>query len=176
MPPSFAAVILLFFQKGSSMSADEVKAANVQAFAKHITESVREFHVVPTDSEDAQTMQSQAQLIADLQAQLSQERAKSARPSEPTTVMEPPAKRLRLSGKTSLPVAESSAKTPEQLAEEAMSPSQSISNLALRDVPLAGVTKANISKWLKSVKTKVGPEKAQAIDQAVSVAQQSEAS
>ena len=97
----------------------------MQAFAKHVIESVREFHVVPTDAEDAQTMQSQAQLIADLQAQLSQERAKSARPSEPSTMTEPPAKHMRLSGKTSLPVAESSNKTPLQLAEKAMSPSQS---------------------------------------------------
>ena len=72
--------------KGSNMNADEVKAAKVQAFAKHVIESVREFHVVPTDSEDAQTMQSQAQLIADLQVQLSQERAKSARSSEPNTM------------------------------------------------------------------------------------------
>ena len=159
--------------KGANMNADEVKAAKVQAFAKHVIDSVREFHVVPTDSEDAQTMQSQAQLIADLQAQLSQEQAEGARSSEPTNMTEPPAKRLRLSGKTSLPVVESSSKTPEQLAEEAMSPSQGISNLVLRDVPLAGVTKANISKWLKTVKTKVGPEKAQALEQAVSVAQQS---
>ena len=157
----------------SSMNADEVKSAKMQAFAKPVVESVREFHVVPTDSEDAQAMQPQAQLMADLQAQLSQERAKTARPSEPTSMTEPPAKRLRLSGKTSLPVAESSTKTSEQLAEEAMSPSQSISNLVLRDVPLAGVTKANISKWLKTVETKVGLEKAQASDQVVSVAQQS---
>ena len=125
--------------KGSNMNADGVKSAKVQAFAKHVIESVREFHVVPTDSEDARTMQSQTQLIADLQAQLSQERAKSARSSEPNTMTEPPAKRLRLARKTSLPVAESSNKTPEQLAEEAMSPSQSSSNLVLRDVPLAQI-------------------------------------
>ena len=55
------------------MNADEVKAAKVPAFAKHVIESVREFHVVPTDAEDAQTMQPPAQLIADLQARLSQE-------------------------------------------------------------------------------------------------------
>ena len=48
-----------------NMSTDEAKAAKVQAFAKHIVDSVREFHVVPIDAEDAQTMQSQAQLIAD---------------------------------------------------------------------------------------------------------------
>ena len=38
----------------SSISSDEVKAAKVQALAKHMVDSVREFHVVPTDSEDAQ--------------------------------------------------------------------------------------------------------------------------
>ena len=54
--------------KGSNVSADEAKAAKVQAFAKYVIDSVREFHVVPTDAEDAQTTQSQAQLIADLQA------------------------------------------------------------------------------------------------------------
>ena len=44
-----------------------------------------------------------------------------------------------------------------------MNPSQSISSLVFRDVPLAGVTRANVSKWLKAVKAKVGPEKAQAL-------------
>ena len=48
--------------KGANMNADEVKAAKVQALAKHMIDFVRDFHVVPTDSEDAQTMQSQAQL------------------------------------------------------------------------------------------------------------------
>ena len=158
--------------KGASMSADEVKAAKVQALAKYMIDSVRDFHVVPTDSEDAQTMQSQAQRIADLEAQLSQELAKSARASDPSSMADPPAKRMRLSGKTSLPVVDPSTKSSTQLAEEAMNPSQSISNMVLRDVPLAGVTRANVSKWLKTVKAKVGPEKSQSIDQAISSAQQ----
>ena len=38
---------------------------------------------------------------------------------------------------------------------------------------MAGVAKANVSKWLKTVMAKVGPEKSQAIDQAISVAQKS---
>ena len=109
------------------MSADEFKAAKVQALAKHMLENVRDLHVVPLDSEEMQTMQSQAQVIADLEAQLQQERAKKSCPVGPSSSMEPPSKRVRLSGKISLPVSDTSATEPEQLAEEALRPSHQIS-------------------------------------------------
>ena len=89
--------------KQQNLSADEFKAAKVQARAKHMLENVRDLHVAPLDSEEMQTMQSQAQVIADLKAQLQQERAKKPCPVGPSSSMEPPSKQVRLSGKTSLP-------------------------------------------------------------------------
>ena len=107
-------------------------------------ENVGDLHVVPLDSEEMQTMQSQAQVIADLKAQLQQERAKKPCPVGPSSSMEPLSKRVRLSGKTSLPVSDASAKEPEPVAEEALSPSRQISQLVLRDVSMAGVAKTNV--------------------------------
>ena len=85
------------------MSADEFKAAKVQGLAKHMLENVRDLHVVPLDAEEMQAMQSQDQVLADLKAQLQQERGKKPCPVGPSSSAEPPSKRVRLSGKTSPP-------------------------------------------------------------------------
>ena len=118
----------------------------------------------------------QTQLIADLQAQLEAEKAKNKAPSPPA-MSQPPAKRIRLCSKTAtvggLPIQASSSCNPSQeLVDKALDPTCQLTARIFQQYPTQGVAKTNISKWLKNIKAKVGPEKAQSIEKALDLAQQ----
>ncbi|OLP94144.1 hypothetical protein AK812_SmicGene23886 [Symbiodinium microadriaticum] len=111
----------------------------------------------------------QSQVIADLQAQLQAERAKNSASSPPA--MEPPAKRVRLCGKTALPI-QSATDPIQHIVDRALDPEHLLSERIFQQHSTQGVAKANTSKWLKTVKSKVGPEKAQSIDKAINLAKE----
>ena len=79
----------------ATMNADETKAAKTQAVANYIVECLQPF----STASSAGSSSDQTQLIADLQAQLEAEKAKNKAPSPPA-MSQPPAKRIRLCGKT----------------------------------------------------------------------------
>ena len=147
------------------MSSDEVKAAKTLAVANFLLETLRPFAVEKATASSSD----QSQVIADLQAQLKAEKAKNSA-SEPPA-MEPPTKRVRLSGKTALPI-QSVADPTQQLVDRALDPESFISERIFQQHPTLGVAKSNIAKWLKNVKSKVGPDKAESIDKAIALAKQ----
>ena len=127
-------------------------------------------------SSSASSSSDQTQIIADLQAQLEAEKAKNKASSLPA-MSQPPAKRMRLSSKTAttggLPTQAPISSNPSQeIVDKALDPSCQLSARIFQQYPTQGVAKSNISKWLKTVKAKVGPEKARSIEKALELAQQ----
>ena len=149
----------------SNMSSDEVKAAKTLAVANLLVEALRPYAV----EKAAASSSDQSQVIADLQAQLQAERAKNSASSPPA--MEPPAKRVRLCGKTALPI-QSATDPIQHIVDRALDPEHLLSERIFQQHSTQGVAKANTSKWLKTVKSKVGPEKAQSIDKAINLAKE----
>ena len=149
----------------SSMSSDEVKAAKTLAVANFLVEALRPYAV----EKAAASSSDQSQVIADLQAQLKAEKAKNSASDPPA--MELPAKRVRLGGKTALPI-QSVTDPTQQIVDRALDPDSLISEHIFQQHPTQGVAKANIAKWLKNVKSKVGPDKAESIDKAIALAKQ----
>ena len=154
----------------SNMSSDEVKAAKTLAVANFLVESLRPFAV----DKAAASSSDQSQAIADLQAQPEGEKAKNSASSSPA-MTEPPAKRLHISGKTvatsALPI-QAATDPIQEIVDHALDPDSIIPGRIFQQHPTQGVAKANISKWLKNVKSKVGPDKAQNIDKAIALAKQ----
>ena len=156
----------------ATMNADETKAAKTQAVANYIVECLQPF----STASSAASSSDQTQLIADLQAQSEAEKAKNKAPSPPA-MSQPPAKRIRLCGKTAtvggLPIQASSSSNPSQeLVDKALDPTHQLTARIFQQYPTQGVAKTNISKWLKNIKAKVGPEIAQSIEKALDLAQQ----
>eukprot|EP00439_Symbiodinium_sp_Y106_P020110 s8471_g2.t1 len=90
---------------------------------------------------------------------------------------QPPAKRIRLRSKTAtvggLPIQASASSNPSQeLVDKALDPTCQLTARIFQQYPTQGVAKTNISKWLKNIKAKVAPEKAQSIEKALDLAQQ----
>ncbi|CAE7585152.1 unnamed protein product [Symbiodinium sp. CCMP2592] len=156
----------------SSMSSDEVKAARTLALSNHIIDTLRPF---AGSASGSSSFADQSQRIADLQAQLEPEKAKNST-SNPAAMNQPPAKRMRLCSKTAainaLPIQAPVADPTQELVDKALDPDAIINSRVLHEIPTQGVAKSNISKWLKNVKSKVGPEKAQTIEKALELSQQ----
>ena len=156
----------------ATMNVDETKAAKTQPVANYIVECLQPF----ATASSAASSSDQTQLIADLQAQLETEKAKNKAPSPPA-MSQPPAKRIRLCSKAAavggLPIQASSSSDPSQeLVDKALDPTCQLTARIFQQYPTQRVAKTNISKWLKNIKAKLGPEKAQSIEKALDLAQQ----
>eukprot|EP00439_Symbiodinium_sp_Y106_P019578 s8883_g2.t1 len=68
--------------------------------------------------------------------------------------------------------ASSSSNPSQELVDMALDPTHQLMARIFQQYPTQGVAKTNISKWLKNIKAKVGPEIAQSIEKALDLAQQ----